>query len=132
MPGVSKFMKQRYGKFLVEGVNQVDQFLHRSSRDEIPLDSFQLDVDAIFGPPVIRINQIPPTQSQAIPETQHYAEWSDSDGELFGKLHFAALCNSYILILYISCIVVEWEQQQTERVGSKTANAGPAWNHVVR
>lgn len=77
--GVSAHMKQKYGKYLVEAVIQVDAFLGKTDLDKCPLDSFKLDVDALFGPRIMTANQIPLTQST--PARMSELDWGDSDDD---------------------------------------------------
>lgn len=77
--GVSAHMKQKYGKYLVEAVIQVDAFLGKTDLDQCPLDSFKLDVDALFGPRIMTANQIPLTQST--PARMSELDWGDSDDD---------------------------------------------------
>lgn len=96
IPGVSKHMKQKFGKYLVEAVGQVDAFLQQGGQNRSTLDSFTLDVNALFGPPVLCANQIPPTQTQHLPSnTQNEVDWGvESDDDWEGKsFHIACfLC----------------------------------------
>lgn len=77
--GVSAHMKQKYGKYLVEAVIQVDAFLRNIDQDICPLDSFKLDIDALFGPRIMTANQIPLTQST--PAHISELDWGDSDDD---------------------------------------------------
>lgn len=57
--GFSKHMKERYGKFLIQAVKQVDTFLDVANNVEaLTLDSFALDVDSIFGKPIMTMNEM--------------------------------------------------------------------------
>ena len=57
--GFSKHMKEKYGKFLIQAVKQVDTFLDVTNNVEaLTLDSFALDVDAIFGKPIVTMNDM--------------------------------------------------------------------------
>lgn len=86
VPGVSMHMKKKFGKYLVGAVRQADEFLDRAQTESAALDSFRLNVDALFGPPIINATQVPPTQVQSIglrapEENLENLEWGDSDDD---------------------------------------------------
>jgi hypothetical protein len=86
VPGVSMHMKKKFGKYLVGAVRQADEFLVEAQTKTLALDSFKLDIDALFGPPIINAAQVPPTQVQssgirAPEENLENLEWGDSDDD---------------------------------------------------
>lgn len=62
--GFSKHMKEKYGKYLLQAVNQVDNFLEATHNGAgLTLESFALDVDSIFGPAIVTFNDIAKTET---------------------------------------------------------------------
>ena len=76
--GFSKHMKDKYGKYLIQAVKQVDNFLGVINEVEaLTLDSFALDVDAIFGQPIMTLNEI----TRAATPVVVAPDWGDDDEE---------------------------------------------------
>ena len=78
--GLSINMKKKYGKYIIQAVGQVDAFLKKyPEHEERPLDSFELDIDAILGPPIMTANEVGVSQEVAVLNTA--PDWGDSDDE---------------------------------------------------
>lgn len=57
--GFSKHMKEKYGRYLIQAVQQVDSFLELTNNVEaLTLESFALDVNAIFGQPIMTLRDV--------------------------------------------------------------------------
>jgi len=86
VPGVSMHMKKKFGKYLVGAVGQADEFFVKAQTESLALDSFKLNLDDLFGPPIINATQVPPAQLQSIGVRAHMTppenvEWGDSDDD---------------------------------------------------
>jgi hypothetical protein len=76
--GFSKHMKDKYGKYLIQAVQQVDNFLELTNDVEaLTLESFALDVDAIFGQPIMTLEEI----NHAVVPVGGAPDWGDDDDD---------------------------------------------------
>ncbi|MEO2192623.1 MAG: hypothetical protein ABGY24_09270, partial [bacterium] len=76
--GFSKHMKDKYGKYLIQAVQQVDSFLELTNDVEaLTLESFALDVDAIFGQPIMTLEEI----NHAVVPVGGAPDWGDDDDD---------------------------------------------------
>jgi superfamily II DNA helicase RecQ len=76
--GFSKHMKDKYGKYLIQAVQQVDSFLELTNDVEaLTLESFALDVDAIFGQPIMTLEDI----NHAMTPLGGAPDWGEDDDE---------------------------------------------------
>jgi hypothetical protein len=78
--GFSINMKKKYGKYIIQAVGQVDAFLEKyPEQEERPLDSFELDIDAILGPPIMTANEVGISQEAHV--VNPAPDWGDSDDD---------------------------------------------------